>query len=355
MENDNTDGQGQEMPEEFANLLTEIQGDNSNADMPEMPEKFGELDRPSFEKLLEEASGGAIKDFGGFRQAITAQEKYAELQQKLSQTEQQLQLNSGGPKYANDFVKKVDEFYRNGVPEEQIKEFIRVQELNVDELSDADVLKTMYKREYPTLTNDELDQLIEDEFGDLDGIGGTKLKKAALDGRKKLSEMKVNLSEPEHLRMQKAAQQEAESRMKNWHQLTKTVYENKEQHQFSIPVGEDNVSLNFTVPKEFRQTLSFELAKYATMNKIPATKEGLAALNDFAERSIFFRYGKEIMATMFRDTQAGTKNEVLSKVHNVEITRNGNGGQQTSVKKTLSKAEEQMSRLAKEGMQGKWR
>jgi len=344
----NENGQSSGMENQFDQLLKEVQEPTTEA--PQYPEKIGELNLSDFESLLEEASGGSIKQYGELKEALSAKDKYAELQGKLQELEQRSKLYEGGPQYANPLVQKLDEFYKNGVPDNQIEEFLAVQKMDVDNLGDVDVVKMLMKREYPALTSEDLDRLIEDQYGDLEDIGGIKLKKDALDGRKKLAELKVNLSEPEHLRVQAASRKQAEERFNNWNRLTTTLYGKKETHEFNVDVGDEKHSVNFPIPNEFRGLLAAELARYATTNEIPPTRDGLNALNDFAERSILFRYGKEIMATLFRDAAAKTKEGVLSKVHNIELTRSGDGGQKKETQKKLSAWEEQKRKMLKQDM-----
>jgi len=348
-------GQEVQLSEEFAALQQELLGGQQSLEQPQLPEKIGELGREDFEKLLEEASGGTIKNFNDFKEVTNYRSERTELQNKLKEYEQISKLNEGGPKFANELVQKLNDFYSNGVPEEQIYEFLRVQKMNVEELADMDVLRMKYNKEYPGLTDDDFEKLIDAEFGDLEGIGGLKMKKAAMVGRKELAELKVSLSEPEHLRMQKTVQEQQENRFKNWHTLLNATQGNKEQTQFKVPVGDDVHEINFAVPKEYRDLLSREMAKYATMHNIPATKEGIAALDDFAQRSIMWKYGTEIMATLFRDVQATTKDQILGKVHNIEITPTGTGGNKAPIPSKKTPMQEAISKIAKEGMNGAWK
>lgn len=353
MQNDfNSNPQTTDLSDEFASLLNSYQ-EQAQPEEQQLPPSIGDIPIDKFESLLVEATGGSINNYSQFQEAITAKDKYAELQEKLGYLENQLTEYQGGPKYSNELVQKLDEMYRNGIPEDNIQEFIKLQRMNIDEISDKDVMKMVYSKEYPGLKEDELEQLLEDEYGDLDGIGGVKIKKAAIEGRKKLQQMKVNLQEPEALRMQKAAEAEAEKTFNNWHKVVNTIM-NKPQHEFKIDLGGKESVLNFSLPEAAREKINVEIAKYATMYKIPPTKEGMAHLNDFAERTLLFQYGKDIIATFMRNVAANVRMEELAKVHNIELVRRADG-KETKVQSKKTPYEQQMDRLAREGMEGKWR
>jgi hypothetical protein len=337
----------------FNNLLNEFNAPEGGGEQSQLPQNIGTLPMNKFEELLVEATGGKLNNYSEFQEALTAKEKYQELQQKLGHAETQLNEYKGGPKYSNELVQKLDEMYRNGVPEDNIQEFIRLQRMDVEKLSDKEVMKMVYSKDYPGIKDEELDQLLEDEYGDLDGIGGIKMKKAAIDGRKKLSDMKVNIAEPEHIRMQKTEEAQAVKRFQNWEKVVNSVF-NKESHEFKLDVGGKESVLNFTLPESSRQKLNIEVTRYATMNNIPPTKEGLAQLQDFAERTLLFAYGKEIMGTLMRNASANTRQEELARVHNIEITRSGEN-RTTNVNVKKSPLEEQRERLNKEAMNGQWR
>ena len=339
--NDNGQGIQNQLEGDFANLWNEVsQGD---APANELPEKIGELPIGDFEQLLGQATNGVIGNYNQFQEALSARDKLGELNEKLARLQVQNQELSGGPKYANDLVAKIDEMYRGGVPQQQINEFIRMQNVDVANMSDVEIVKMAYKQDYPNMTSEEIEQLLEEDFGDLEGMGGIKLKKEAVNARKKLEQLKVDLAEPEHIRQQKAKQSEMDATFRNWSTLLGRMYENKQVQAFDVQLGDNQHSIEFNIPDEFRPLLAQELAKYATTQNIPVTNKGLEQLQDFAERSIMFKYGKDILAKVIRDISAETKSGELRRLHNVEpISR---GEQKTHVKKELTGLEKTRSKM----------
>lgn len=326
LENGNVDN-GSGLPEEFASLLNESQGDASGDNNLQVPEKIGELPLEQFNKILGEASGGAINDYNAFQKVVSLQEKYSSLENENKSLHERMKVFEGGPKFENELVDKLNSMYKSGATDEQIYRFLEMQKIDIDAMSDMDVVTRMYKEEYPEFTPEEIQELIKDEFGDLEEVRGkAKLRKAAADGRSKLAEMKVNVSEPESVRKQKAAQSELESKFKNWNVVTNSLYGKKEKHEVNLTVGDQKVNIPISIPEDVRGKLSVEIAKYAVQNNIPPTKEGMAHLQEYAERSMMFLYGKQILETLFRDTKAQTTQELLQKFHNSSPTNRGTGG-----------------------------
>jgi len=337
--------------EDFDALIDLGNGGGAQPEPPAFPEKFGNIAFKDFENALVEATGGTVKDFNGFQEAISVREKYSALEKEYQQLKSQEEAFKGGPKYANDLTKKIDDMYRNGVSEDGIMDFIKLQRMNVTEMEDRDVMKALYKRDFPQFSDEELDEAIAEEFGD----SGIKLKKAAIEGRKALEQLKVNIQEPENVRMHNAQVEQLQARLQKWHTVTDTVWGKKEQHSFQFQIGEEKTGFNFAVPEDTRKTLAVEIAKYATQNQIPATQEGFQLLQDVGERMLLFKHGKEIMQTLFRDVDAQTRAKILGSVHNVNPTGRGDGGQKKEINFNLSDAEKQKAQIAKDGMSGGWR
>jgi hypothetical protein len=342
---------GGEGGEDFNKLMEIAAGGGQEPIVEQIPERFGDVAFDTFNKALVEATGGAVQDFNSLKEVIAAKGRLSEMEQSFNTLKQQEEAFRGGPKYANELVEKIDKMFKDGATEDSIQEFIKLQRMNVSEMDDESVLKTLYKKEFPQFTDDELDEMLKEEF---DG-SSLKLKKAAIEGRKKLEEMKVNIQEPENIRMQKIQGEQAKARFENWVKVNAAVWGKKESHSFDLQIGDASTKLNFALPIDTREHITLEVSKYAAQNKIPATQEGLKHLQDVAERMLFFKHGKEILSTLFRDVSAKTKEEILSAMHNVSSQDRGDGGNKGPVTKKLSPAEEQRARILKEGMNGSWR
>lgn len=348
--NDNMDNGQSFEGEDFDALAQFAAGGEQQPEPTALPEKFGNVAFVEFEKAIVEATGGTVKGFEDFKQVLASREKFSTLEKDYQTLKEQEQAFKGGPKYANELSQKIDDMYRNGVSEDNIMDFIKLQRMDVNAMDDKDVMKNVFKREYPQFSDEELDQMIEEEF---DG-SSLKLKKAAIEGRKTLEQLKVNIQEPENVRMQKAQTEQLQARFTKWATVTDTVWGKKEQHTFDIEIGDDKSAFNFAVPEETRKVLSIELAKYATQHGIPATAEGFKALQEVGERMLLFKHGKEIMATLFRDVDAQTRSKILANVHNTNPAGRGDGGQKKDINLNLSEAELQKKRIAQEGMSGRW-
>ena len=349
--NDNTDNGGSFEGEDFDALAQLAAGGQQQPEPTALPEKFGNVAFNDFNTALVEATGGTVKGFDDFKQVIAAKEKLSTLEKEYQTLKQQEEAFKGGPKYANELSQKIDDMYRNGTPEDSIMDFIKLQRMDVAAMEDKDVMKNIFKREYPDFSDEELDQAIAEEFGE----SGIKLKKAAIEGRKQLEQLKVNIQEPEHVRTQKAQTEQLQARFAKWNTVTDTVWGKQEQHTFDIEIGDDKSSFAFAVPEETRKVLAVEIAKYATQHQIPATSEGLAVLKDVGERMLLFKHGKEIMATLFRDVDAQTRAKILANMHNTNPAGRGDGGQKKPVNLNLTESELQKKTIAEQGMNGGWR
>lgn len=352
MENTNVnDGtQNFSLDDDFANLLNSVNAPADDTNGMQLPDRIGELALGDFEKLLAEATGGSVANYGQFKEAVTAKEKYAELEQKLNGLQQQAEQFAGGPKYANELVQKIDEMFKNGLAEDNIYEFLKYQKLDVDNMNDEDALRSVLRYQFPSFSNEEIDEMLQEEYNG----SSLKMKKAAIEARQKLKEIKVNLSEPENVRVQKIKQQEDDRKVRNWQHVMNAVWDAKENYSFNLKVGEKENVLNFALPKETRQALSIEMSKIAAMNNIPPTQEGMKHLQEIAERMIMYQHGKDILTTLIRDISSKTRQEVLGAVHNVDIVHRGSNVQ-NAPQRQKSAFEAQKERIAKEGMNGQWR
>lgn len=334
----NDGGGDQSLNGDFQQLLNSVQNTGEAPEL-ELPDTIGELPLENFNKAIHEATGGQLQDYKSLNEVVGLKAKYQELQEKLGRLEVERQEYSGGPKYGNELSAKIDDLVKHGATNEQIAEFVRLQSMDLGAMNDLDKVKLHYQNEYKGASEEAILELIAEELGvddlsELEGRASAKLMKMAKQANAFLEEQKVTISEPEHIKQQKQLQQQMQQQFGNWQRLLNTTYSGREKHDFTLDLGDDQTyASSFPIPEEFRTHLANEVAKYAVQNNIPVTTEGYAALQDVAERMLFFKYGKEMMAATIRDVMGRTKEEVLRSNHNVETIGRGSGGNSNRTKK----------------------
>jgi hypothetical protein len=150
--------------------VVEEGGDKPNDDSEtpgqvETPEATHQMSpEEEYNRILGEMSEGSINSTEELKNSDVFEKasKYDELESSYEELQSQLnEAENKEPDFANDFVKGLNEFIRNGGDPES---YIKVQGVDLKEMEPIDVLKTQMKWENPDLSADDINLLLNEKY-----------------------------------------------------------------------------------------------------------------------------------------------------------------------------------------------
>jgi hypothetical protein len=173
----------------------------------------------SFESLLEKKSGGKFKSFSDIERALEEAPEQA---------------------FANEMVAKLNEYVKNGG---SANDFLKTQTVNFGEMNDLDALREHAALFDSTLSREEIDLLIEDEYGLRPDASDTekrlaaiKMKKAGQVARRELQDYQKKWAVPQST--SEEVQQAARAAAEKWQQELSGVVDL--QQELAIKIGEED-------------------------------------------------------------------------------------------------------------------
>lgn len=284
---------------------------------------------PDVLKILEEASGGKIKDLEGLKGVLTEREA---LQARTAELEAKQNLNP----FVNDFVKETNDFFAKGGTTDEFFNFMEVRKLDPDKMDAIDLVRYDYRNKYKGFSDEEIDALISKDVGDWrttkteDGKEITPsqavladIKRRSMEVGTRIREQKEKLSTPAAVIRQKEDQErtaQIEASMKGLVGLALKDFS-------AIPVSirekdQDVYSFEFKLPAEFQAEAMQAILPQAIMalksGVLPVTQaefesKTLPALKQMANAVAFARHGQQIVETAVRDAIAKTREEEAKK------------------------------------------
>lgn len=113
---------------------------------------------PDYNNWLKEQTGGTLTDVEALKSILPKVSEYDALLSQKAELEQKLNVKP----FQNEFVEKLNDFYKSGASEDQIKNFIKVSSIDLDKLSPVDVkVAAMVKDGYK---EDIAKAIVEQEF-----------------------------------------------------------------------------------------------------------------------------------------------------------------------------------------------
>lgn len=334
MENNDVNTDGQETTSsdfDVDGFLSQAQGGDSSGEAPDkVPEKFGEVPFSQFESALVEATGEKVKGFQDLQGLLEKNQKLTEYEKRI----QELQQKASRYTFANEKVKRLNELYADGASAQEIDLFLKMQDFDVDSLDNLEAVRMKYKQEDYGLNDEEINALLEDEFGtlDLEEMEPSKrahLKKKAKEAKKYFADLKVQANEPESVRQKRIQQQRLEQRKQTWANVNSRLVKDVSRHEFQLELSGDNsIKLDWEIPnaeKFVNQVLLRQLNDFATqfdpnkVNPMEYTKQ----VEKIKERVLFATYGPEIIKAIAEHAFATSKKEQVAKHHNVDPVRRG--------------------------------
>lgn len=217
---------------------------------------------------------------------------------------------------------------------------VTFSKLDVDKLSAKDAIAWNTKMQHPTLTDEQVSALIDEEYGDENNVAQqAKLVIAGENAKKILAEQKVKILDPtlankeNELKQAEIAQMEAK-RVEDW-KVTPKVKEvlstlNKIEQKVSFSTfGEDkpvNKSFNFSyqIPKEGLAEVENALRNVGIAQGLdPNSTESVATLKAMAENLYWIQNKDKVLASLANTVASHLHKEAAVRFHNSNPNKGG--------------------------------
>lgn len=306
----------------------ENQTAESTQTTPIVPEQV----EPDYNKWLDEQSNGTFKDVDSFKSALPKLSEYDTLLSQKAELEAKLNVKP----FQNEFVEKLNDFYKSGASEDQIKNFIKVSSVDLDQLSPVEVkiaamVKSGYKediarviveQEYPIDSYDEgsTERIILQE----------KLRVSSQQDLEVLKQYKADISkidnpleklqaEQEEARLQTIAQ---ESQYKS--QVSQVVPKIAEVFtglgEMTIkPAKEgeyDAMKMSFDYSEDFRTKVPDMVSNYFLDTKSPINEASVAEAREYINANYLANNIESILQANTRHVEAATWEKAVNKYEN---------------------------------------
>lgn len=307
----------------FANALKEEVEVN-----PELPIKFGEIDYEQFNTALVEATNGGLSSIEELRQALGLKDDYEATKKERDLLAEQVSQDP----FANEYVKGLNTLLKSNATQKEIDIFTRVQKIELDNLSAKETLQMKISLDNPELSDDEVNALINEQYGEDDDDRSDyqkgKMKIAATKARKSLSELKISSKEPDSVK-QEAARAKKWNGYKNYWTQVELVAPFPSSYTYEY-TGKDGkkAEFSFAMKKEDiaaykKGRLDFLLHKVqlptdGSKETIAAYKKSVAQYHD---SFMMVSYHKEIMKA-FEETLTNNATLAANQSHHNTQPRN---------------------------------
>lgn len=282
---------------------------------------------PDYNKWLEEKSGGLFKDEDSFKQSLPKISEYETLVQ------QKADLEKNQIKYANGFVKELNELAQSGASKDQLKAFVKLNEAGeLSELSPLDakvaklvlvdgysevVARKKVERDFPL---DELEegtderQILEDELrvsskGDLEALNKYKTQLTTVENPEKEAQeqqrlQQIALSEQHKL----IVKQEAPKIASTINGLGNINLNGKE--------GDDAVTLDMPFAEDYKAKVQAMAENYFMDNNEPITQDGINNFQLYAKASYLAENFDRIAKSIYTHAESIVTERVVNKYEN---------------------------------------
>jgi len=287
---------------------------------------------PDYNKWLEEQTGGTFKDVETFKSALPKFSEYDSLLTQKAELEEKLNVKP----FQNEFVEKLNDFYKSGASEDQIKNFIKVSSVDLEKLSPVEVkiaamvkdgykeeiAKAIVEQEYPIDSYDEgsTERIILEE----------KLRVSSQKDLDTLKQYKADISKIDNPLEQLKAQQEQE-------RLTTIAQEEQYKNQVSqvvpkiaevftglgevvIKPGKEGESepmkMSFDYSEDFKSKVPDMINSYFLDTKSPISEQSVAEAREYINANYLANNIESILQSNTRHVEAITWEKAVNKYEN---------------------------------------
>lgn len=329
------------------NSLADIFGNGPEA---QQGQEFTEEEQNALGQLLGKVSKGKVTNRQQIEELLQVKDNYAATRAELEKLAKSQQA------FANPIVAKINELYKMGGTPSDVKLFLDAQALDVDNLSNMELVREQYRRKYPTLHPEDIDNAIQEKYGntveaELSGAKKITLLQEANEAKEYLKQQKVQAEQPDHLK-QKQEQQAQQEQMQQFiatqsQKISETV---KSQEKYFFPMGglgDYELPIKGNNDPELKKAID-TAANHAVQNVMhagidPNSTEGKKVIKDSFERALFYNYGREMLKDAIASMTNSVKKELKLKGHNIQPVKTP---QQTPVTNVVLSDEEQIKKAA---------
>lgn len=341
----NTTDQGAEMAADTTNV------EAAASTTPIVPEQ-STITEPDYNKWLEEQSGGVLKDVDLFKSILPKVTEYDSLLTQKAELEQKLSVNP----FHNEFVSKLNEFYKTGANEDQIKNFIKVSSIDLDKLSPVELkVAAMVKEGY---NEDIARQIVERDYpidsfeeGDAErAIIEEKLRVSSKADYESLKQWKADASKVDNSQAELLAQQQEQQRLQTIAQ--ESQYQQQVEQvapkiaevltgigELTIKPGKEGeyeaMKMQFDYNDDFKSKVPDMVSNYFLDTKAPINEESYAECKEYINAHYLATNIESIIQANTRHVEAITWEKAVNKYEN----RSGLPAETTNVNVDNSQAE----------------
>lgn len=206
------------------------------------------------------------------------------------------------PTYANDIAKTVDDMFRKGATTSEVNNYLRLHQLDATGMSAEALVREGLRMEYPNLSPEEVEELYNESYGEMDAKTKAKITKDAADVRKKIAELQASSREPASERDRRAQEQRMQAMTKNWSQVAETMAEKQfNEVRINLPSDKGEYQFAYPVAAETKRALAEAAIQFAVQQGLPMNKESLPAIQDHMQRVAYYIEGPKMVEAALRD------------------------------------------------------
>lgn len=273
---------------------------------------------PNFETLAKEQFGyepAAVKEMIS---------KLPTLQAQIQQYEAEKQISP----YANPFVEKMNQLFKEGATPEHVLKFAQIQSMDFDKMNPEALMRTRLQLENSVLNAEDIELLIEDKLGSLPDkeeypeeyaravrMREIKAKLEAEEAKKYLTSQKAEL--------EKIHNPENEQRRvleTGWSQVLETSVK-------EVPAIDLNIEFEdggkYSLPEGYKPKISPEqmtairqnVLKSLVSQGVPLNEAGMQKANEMVMFNVRVLSQDDILRTVIADVAASVEQQIYSKLN----------------------------------------
>jgi len=296
----------------------------------ELPTEIAGLGQEDYMKGLSVISGGAIENYDGFSDLMKKANRFESLEKDHQSLQEKYNTESEqfANRFANDYVKELNALYDKGAKQSEIDLFVKMQNLDLDNMSPTELLKLHKSMEFPDLTKSEVEAAFGKKYGDPeDWTDGDKamMKQEALSVKKDLVNLKVASGKPDSLKEKENFERTQQQTFNYWNDIEKTI-EVSPTYKISEKLsGDETFEFDYKLPegalKDLKQARMYHLMSGRVKKGDAAGfKKEMAA---FTENFIYGRYGKEMLRLAIEENRSQVKLKANQRHHNTLPAKEG--------------------------------
>lgn len=288
----------------------------TNAEQVQNPNQQGET--PNFETLAKEQFGyepAAVKEMIS---------KLPTLQAQIQQYEAEKQISP----YANPFVEKMNQLFKEGASPAHVLKYAQIQSMDFEKMAPEALMRTRLQLENSVLNAEDIELLIEDKLGALPDkeeypeeyaravrMREIKAKLEAEEAKKYLTSQKTELE-----KIQNPENEQRRALETGWSQVLESSVK-------EVPVIDLNIEFEdggkYSLPEGYKPKISPEqmtairqnVLKSLVSQGVPLNEAGMQKANEMVMFNVRVLSQDDILRTVIADVAASVEQQIYSKLN----------------------------------------